>query len=153
MPDRVDHILRSIDAVLAYWKGKEKTAYAIDELRRAATERHSEIISEASPHIPGADKADHPQVPWKDIANIGNVLRHRCDTISDDRIWDIGTLDLRALRRAILKIMVRRRSPTRRGPLQAGVYLRARGGTQWLSHPPRLSHRPICLTSSASLSM
>jgi uncharacterized protein with HEPN domain len=109
VPDRLDHILRSIDAVLAYWKGKKKASFLRDELRRAATERHLEIISEASRHIPSEDKAKHRQIPWKDIASIGNILRHRYDTISDDRIWEIVTVDLAALRSAIEKILAKHR--------------------------------------------
>ena len=107
VPDRLEHMLNSIDAVLAYWKGKKKTDFKDDELRRAATERHLEIISEASRHVPAKDKANHPQIPWKDIAGIGNVLRHRYDTVSDDRIWEVVSLELRALRSAVKKIMAK----------------------------------------------
>ena len=110
VPDRLEHILQAIDAVLAYWKGKKRTDFDADELRRAATERHLEIISEASRHIPAKDKADHPQIPWKDIAGIGNVLRHRYDTVSDDRIWEIVTLDLRALGTAVKKMIAKHQS-------------------------------------------
>jgi uncharacterized protein with HEPN domain len=107
VPDRLEHIPSSIEAVLGYWKGKKRSNFDADELRRAATQRHLEIISEASRHIPEADKTDHPQIPWRDISNIGNVLRHRYDTVSDDRIWEIVTLDLRALRTAIRKIIAK----------------------------------------------
>jgi len=110
VPDRLEHMLQSIDAVLAYWKGKKRTDFDADELRRAATERHLEIISEASRHIPVKDKADYPQIPWKDIAGISNVLRHRYDTVSDDRIWEIVTLDPRALRAAVKKMMAKHQS-------------------------------------------
>jgi uncharacterized protein with HEPN domain len=110
VPDRLEHILRSIDTVTAYWKGKGEADYLRDEPRRAASERHLEIISEASRHIPAKDKADHPLIPWKDIANLGNVLRHRYDTVSDDRIWEIISLELPALRRVIKKIMVKHKT-------------------------------------------
>ena len=110
--DRLEHILRSIDAVLAYWNGKNKSAFKRDELRRAATERHLEIISEASRHIPSRDKTDHPLLPWKEIAGIGNILRHRYELISDDRIWEIVTLELPALRSAVEKIMAKHEGKT-----------------------------------------
>jgi uncharacterized protein with HEPN domain len=107
VPDRLEHILRSIETILAYWKGKKRTHFDDDEMGRAATERHLEIISEASRHIPTKDKSDSPQIPWKDIAGIGNVLRHRYDTISDDRIWEIVSLELKALRSVVRKIMAK----------------------------------------------
>jgi uncharacterized protein with HEPN domain len=40
-----------------------------------AAERCVEIISEASKRIPQEWKAEHPEVPWQDIAGIGSVLR------------------------------------------------------------------------------
>src|SRR5262245_29802107 len=112
VPDRLEHILNSIEAVLGYWKGKKRSDFDADELRRAATQRHLEIISEASRRIPEADKTDHPQIPWRDISSIGNVLRHRYDTVSDDRIWEIVTLDLRALRRSVRKIIAKHKRKT-----------------------------------------
>ena len=39
-------------------------------------ERGIEIISEASRYLPDELKARHPQMPWQDVAGIGNVLRH-----------------------------------------------------------------------------
>ena len=109
VPDRLEHILRSIEVVLAHWDGKNKAAFGEDELGRAASERHLGIISRGLRYIPNGEKADHPQIAWKDIAGIGNILRHRYDTISDDRIWEIVTLDLPALRSAIVKIMAKHR--------------------------------------------
>lgn len=110
VPDRMEHILQSIDTVLAYWKGKTKAGFSSDAWGRSATERHLEIISEASRHIPAKDKADHPQIPWKDIAGIGNILRHRYQTVSVDRIWEIVSLELRALRTAVRKIAAKHRA-------------------------------------------
>ena len=104
VPDRIEHILRSIDTILAYWKGKKRSHFDNDEMGRAATERHLEIISEASRHIPARDKSDHPQIPWKNIAGIGNVLRHRYHTVSDERIWEVVSLELKPLRTAVRKI-------------------------------------------------
>jgi uncharacterized protein with HEPN domain len=107
VPDRLEPMVRSLDVILGHWKGKRRIDYADDEIGRAATERHLGIISRASRHVPAKDKADYPQIPWKDIADIGNVLRHRYDTVSDDKIWEIVTLELRALRSAIKKIIAK----------------------------------------------
>jgi len=43
---------------------------------RSAVERGIEVISEASRHLGEELKAQHKEVRWKDIAGIGNVLRH-----------------------------------------------------------------------------
>jgi uncharacterized protein with HEPN domain len=41
-----------------------------------ATERGLEIISESSRHLPDDLKARAPDIPWRQIAAIGNLLRH-----------------------------------------------------------------------------
>ncbi len=41
-----------------------------------AVERGLEIISEASRHLPAETKAAYPDLPWRQTAGIGNVLRH-----------------------------------------------------------------------------
>jgi uncharacterized protein with HEPN domain len=43
---------------------------------RRAVERGIEITSEASRHLPDELKAQYPQIYWKEIAAIGNLLRH-----------------------------------------------------------------------------
>jgi uncharacterized protein with HEPN domain len=74
---------------------------------RRATERGIEIISEASRHIPEDLKALFPDVPWIDIATIGNILRHEYARVDDQIIWNIVETDLPALEvatRALVKL-------------------------------------------------
>ena len=53
-----------------------------DKTRRYAAERCVEIISEASRRIPARWKQEHPEVPWKQIAGIGNIMRHDYEEIN-----------------------------------------------------------------------
>jgi uncharacterized protein with HEPN domain len=45
----------------------------------AAMERYLERLSEASRHVPQELKEKHPEVDWRGVADIGNVLRHAYD--------------------------------------------------------------------------
>ena len=40
----------------------------------------------------------HPQIPWRRIAGIGNVLRHGYKTVDDREMWDIVVRDLAPLK-------------------------------------------------------
>lgn len=93
--DRLQHIARSIVAIEGYWEGKTFQDFEANEPLRAATERHLLIISEAVRHIPESDRDQHPQIPWRDIASIGNILRHGYDIIDPQRIWAVVELDCR----------------------------------------------------------
>lgn len=54
-----------------------------------ACERGIEIISEASRHVPDAFKQTAPEIPWRQIAGVGNILRHEYGAINARVIWDI----------------------------------------------------------------
>jgi uncharacterized protein with HEPN domain len=55
-------------------------------ITRRAAERAIEIISEASRHLPEEMRASAPEVPWREIAAIGNVLRHAYHRIDGEVI-------------------------------------------------------------------
>jgi uncharacterized protein with HEPN domain len=52
-------------------------------------------------------KATRPEIEWRSIAGIGNVLRHEYHTISDKIIWDVVEADLPVLKIAIVAISAR----------------------------------------------
>jgi uncharacterized protein with HEPN domain len=46
-----------------------------------------------------------PQIPWRKVADIGNVLRHEYDDVADTEIWRIVVDDLGTLRTAVLAMI------------------------------------------------
>lgn len=68
---------------------------------RFATQRGIEIISEASRRIPDDLKSQRPEIPWLDIAGIGNVLRHGYDSLDHEIIWGVVNKHLPALKAAV----------------------------------------------------
>jgi uncharacterized protein with HEPN domain len=78
---------------------------------RRAVERGIEIISEASRHISAALKAQHPDIPWGDIASMGNKLRHEYGRIDDEIIWKVTQVDLPPLKRAVEAMIMQLQRP------------------------------------------
>jgi uncharacterized protein with HEPN domain len=74
-------------------------------MRRYAAERCVEIISEATRRLPDAWKADHPSIPWSDIAGIGSVLRHDYDDVNLDIIVKLRGSPLDDLRAAVVALL------------------------------------------------
>ena len=100
--DRLRHILDEIALVRSFVAGRDAAAgHGRDPMRRRALERSLEIISEASRHIPTELRAAHPHIPWRNVADIGNVLRHGYDQIADARIWAAVQDDLGPLEQAV----------------------------------------------------
>jgi uncharacterized protein with HEPN domain len=68
---------------------------------RWLVQRAIEIISEASRGIPETMKASRPEIPWQRVRDIGNVLRHQYEGVSDPILWRVVTDELPRLRAAI----------------------------------------------------
>jgi uncharacterized protein with HEPN domain len=82
----IDEAITGIGRALA---GVDEDAFAESWTLQRAVERGLEIISEASRAIPEADKLKHPEVPWMQIAGIGNVLRHEYHRVEPAIVWNI----------------------------------------------------------------
>lgn len=80
-------MLESIRGIEKAVAGKTLSQYERSWLTRSAVERAIEVISEASRHLPRELKAAHKDVRWKDIAGIGNILRHEYQRVASDVIW------------------------------------------------------------------
>ena len=76
-----------------------------DERTHDAVVRNQEIVSEASRHVPEELKTTAPHIPWRNIADIGNRLRHGYDNLNDVIVWDTIRRDLPPLLAAILKFL------------------------------------------------
>jgi uncharacterized protein with HEPN domain len=59
-----------------------------------AVERCLERISEAAAKLGDLPPVLVPCQSWKEIRALGNRLRHECDAVREDRLWDIVQVDL-----------------------------------------------------------
>jgi uncharacterized protein with HEPN domain len=62
-------------------------------------------FSEASRHIPLDLKARYPNIRWRAVAGLGNVLRHDYPSVIDGRVWEIVTSDLAPLKAVAEQIL------------------------------------------------
>ncbi len=62
-------------------------------------ERGIEIISEASRRLPADLKASYPEIPWRNVAGIGNVRRYDDESVSAPVMWTVVQEHLTALDR------------------------------------------------------
>lgn len=44
-------------------------------------------------------KARHPEIPWRKVAGVGNVLRHEYERTAPDVLWHVAHEDLPVLDR------------------------------------------------------
>jgi uncharacterized protein with HEPN domain len=97
----LEHISEAIAIIERRIAGKTLDDLMADDVLRDAIERRIEVISEASRRLPADMKARHPEVPWQNVAGIGNVLRHEYYSVNLDIISRIATQDIRPLAAAV----------------------------------------------------
>jgi uncharacterized protein with HEPN domain len=80
---RLDDIIRAIDGAELTIGGIGFDTFQTVYHMPRTVERCIEIVSEATRHIPTELKTRYPDIPWQQIAGIGNVLRHDFDLVDD----------------------------------------------------------------------
>ena len=52
------------------------------EMRRLAVERELEILGEAARRVSDHFREEHPDVPWRELVGLRNVISHQYDKVS-----------------------------------------------------------------------
>jgi uncharacterized protein with HEPN domain len=92
---RVRDIKRAIVNLRSLLAGKSREDIAEDVHLRAAMERFLEIVSEASRHVPAEWKSAYgPDIHWRSVAALGNILRHAYNKTDLDLLWSIYVDDI-----------------------------------------------------------
>lgn len=99
-----DQILEAITNIYADINGKDLQSFCADRRVRQLVERNLEILSEASRRLPDEFKQKESDIPWRNIAGIGNVLRHDYYKSNPEILWEICRKDLRNLQNAVERI-------------------------------------------------
>jgi uncharacterized protein with HEPN domain len=97
----VHDILEAIERIEEITRGKSLTEFEASWQLRWLTQRAIEIISEASRAIPDELANERPEIPWRKVRGIGNVLRHDYEGLSDRLIWNVVVDELPRLKAAI----------------------------------------------------
>src|SRR5688572_13134886 len=103
----VGHILEAIAHIEMDTKGYDFEKFRKDRRARQLVERNLEILSEASRRLPTEMKEKEANIPWKEIAGIGNILRHEYHLTYSTVLWDTCRKDLKPLKEAIERISKR----------------------------------------------
>jgi uncharacterized protein with HEPN domain len=79
--------------------------FETNELIQVWIVRHLEIIGEAVRWLTAEFRRDHPQVPWREIAAMRNVLAHEYFDIDLKEVWAVVENELPALSASVIAIL------------------------------------------------
>jgi uncharacterized protein with HEPN domain len=92
----------AIDAVESFVDGMDCATFLADARTSYAVRYALLVLSEASRRLPLDMRQRHPDIPWRNIADLGNLFRHEYHRVSDITVWRTVTEHLSALKAAIL---------------------------------------------------
>lgn len=84
---RVKDILQAIDKIEQYTANMTSSEFKKNRLVIDAVIRNFEIIGEASVHIPNQVRLAYPDIPWKHMTAMRNVLIHEYFGVNESIVW------------------------------------------------------------------
>ena len=73
--------------IATFIKGIPYAKFVKNNMIRYAVERSLMIIGEAANHVSDKFQQDHPEISWRQLIGLRNVLAHEYGDIKVDRIW------------------------------------------------------------------
>ncbi len=80
--------------VVQFSKGVNKSNLATNEEKQSAIFYQVLIMGEASKRLSLEFRQQHPQIPWKDIAGMRDILAHQYDRVNLNTLWDVIQNDI-----------------------------------------------------------
>ena len=94
----LEHILESISLISDYLKGVSEKEFWSNKQLQDSVLRRIEIVGEASKNLPSDIKDLFPEVPWKRISGLRDVIVHHYWGIDLRMTWNIINVELPLLK-------------------------------------------------------
>lgn len=104
---RARDILEAIERIRRYVSGCDAASFFANQLLIDAVLRNLGVIGEAARHFPAGIEERYPQIPWREMRDMRNLLVHEYFGISLDVVWEAVQRDLAPLASAVQMLIER----------------------------------------------
>ncbi|SPE62867.1 conserved hypothetical protein [Verrucomicrobia bacterium] len=87
-------ILNASKSIRRFVEGVTKEAFLANEEKYEAVNRKLELIGEASRHLSPEAQAKFPDIPWKLIGAMRNILIHDYEDVDLEIVWNTAQKDI-----------------------------------------------------------
>ena len=102
-------MLDAIQSVREYAAGMDKAALGADRRTLDAVLRNLEVLGEAAKQIPEDVRREAPEIDWRKMAGLRDILIHGYFIVDLDIVWDVVANRLAPLREQLGQLLARRR--------------------------------------------
>jgi uncharacterized protein with HEPN domain len=82
-------IANAIRRILRYTSGVSKLELEINDEKLSAILYQITIIGEATKRLSQEVRQQHPEIPWREMAGMRDVIVHEYDQLDFDVVWDV----------------------------------------------------------------
>lgn len=100
----LDDGCEACEKVLQCAAGMTFEGFEKDARTRDAVARNLEIIGEASKRLPAAVREPAPEVEWRKLAGLRDIMAHACFGVDDEILGDIAKNRVPSLLRATMRM-------------------------------------------------
>lgn len=101
----IKHILESIELIEEYAFKMTLQEFQKNRAIQDAIIRRLEIIGEAVKNLGMPFKAKHPEIPWKSIAGMRDILIHEYFDVDLSLTWSVVTRELPVIKNQLQEIL------------------------------------------------
>jgi uncharacterized protein with HEPN domain len=91
---RLEDMLKAIEEIKQFTQDLTYDRFCADTRTMKAVLYSLAVIGEAARHIPEDFQADYPEIPWRDISDMRNVVIHEYFGVDPDILWETIHHDL-----------------------------------------------------------
>ncbi len=103
--ERLRDILEAIERVEGYAKGLTFEQFCVDRKTIEAAQFNFIVIGEAARHVPEDIVAQHPEVAWREMRGLRNIVAHAYFNVSLPVLWETIVSDLPPLVGALHELL------------------------------------------------
>ena len=101
---RIEHMIETADLLLRFSSNLTEDEYAASLEKQYAMKFAFVMLGEDAARISEEVQKKHPDIPWREIKGLRNIVAHAYNKTDGEVIWETVSNDIEPLRKQLLQI-------------------------------------------------
>ncbi|HDR06411.1 MAG TPA: DUF86 domain-containing protein, partial [Candidatus Coatesbacteria bacterium] len=98
-------ILEALNSIRAFITGVDYDSFVENDMLLSAVIRKLEIVGEATKRLSSEFRSAHPEVPWKMMSGMNDILIHDYDQVDVELVWKTVSFETDKTKRMIEELV------------------------------------------------